>query len=81
MELSSDEDNLVTAGPSKLLTPKKKRLHRGGNALRTEKQGHREQKFRMEWCLNPQFKLWLKPVIGDVYLAKCSMCNKDFKSD
>lgn len=80
MEFSSDEDNSIQ-GSSKLLTPKKKRLHRGGDALKTEKQGHRDQKFRTEWCLNPQFKLWLKPVIGDVYRAKCLMCNKDFKSD
>ncbi len=57
MALTSDEDNdsHMTAGSSNL-TPKKKRLQRGGDILKSEKQGHRYQKFRPEWCLNSQFK-------------------------
>jgi len=80
MGLTSDEDSPMNAETSNL-TPKKKRLQRGGDALKSEKQGHRDQKFRDEWCLKSQYKYWLKPVSNDVFRAKCSMCNKDFRAD
>lgn len=80
MGLSSDEDNPMSERSSNL-TPKKKRLQRGGDALKSEKQGHRDQKFRSEWCLNSKFKYWLKSVIDDVFRAKYSICNKDFRAD
>jgi len=80
MGLTSDEDSPMNAETSNM-TPKKKRLQRGGDALKSEKQGHRDQKFRDEWCLNSQYKYWLKPDSNDVFRAKCSMCNKDFRAD
>lgn len=54
MDFNSSSDS---EADSPVHTPKKQRI-----ATTCDKQKHREQKFRMDWLKDSEFKQWLAPV-------------------
>ncbi|XP_068990137.1 zinc finger protein 862-like [Neodiprion pinetum] len=68
-ETENDENDSGYGPP----TPKKLRLARGDAKLK--KQGHRTQKYRVEWERDPQCSPWLGPDPASKTKARCKWCN------